>query len=241
MEIIDLSDEYEGLFCKCLEDWSDEMQEVPDLKKAWLDRKRLQGFRAKLARTEDNQIVGMIQYIPIEHAPALGKNLYYIYCIWVHGYPQGVGNYQKQGIGSQLLAAAEADARDRGSSGMVAWGLRIPVFMRSKWFKKHGYQVDVAGDGKKALQALENNDYELVLMDCMMPEMNGYEVTAVIRDPASAVRRHDIPVIALTGNVMKQDRERCIAVGMNDHLAKPLLLPALLAMLDKWLNRDIQA
>ncbi len=102
--------------------------------------------------------------------------------------------------------------------------------------KNYGYLVDVAVDGKAALQALETNDYALVLMDCMMPEMSGYEVTAVIRDPASAVRRHDIPVIALTGNAMKQDRDRCIAAGMDDHLAKPLLLPDLLAKLDKWMK-----
>lgn len=94
----------------------------------------------------------------------------------------------------------------------------------------------MACDGKEALQALETNNYALVLMDIMMPEMNGYEVTAVIRDPASAVRRHDIPIIALTGNAMKQDHDRCIAAGMDDHLPKPLLLPDLLAMLEKWLN-----
>jgi len=105
-----------------------------------------------------------------------------------------------------------------------------------KLLKSYGYQVDVAGDGKEALLALQENDYALVLMDCMMPEMNGYEVTAVIRDPASSVRRHDIPVIALTGNAMKQDRDICIAAGMDDHLPKPLLLPDLLAKLDKWLN-----
>lgn len=105
-----------------------------------------------------------------------------------------------------------------------------------KLLKHYGYLVDVVGDGKEALLALEKNDYALVLMDCMMPEMSGYEVTAVIRDPASAVRRHDIPVIALTGNAMKQDRDRCIAAGMDDHLPKPLLLPDLLAKLEKWLK-----
>ena len=105
-----------------------------------------------------------------------------------------------------------------------------------KLLKNYGYRVDVAGDGKEALQALETNDYALVLMDCMMPEMSGYAVTAVIRDPASAVRRHDIPVIALTGNAMKQDRERCNAAGMDDHLSKPLNLPELLVKLKKWQN-----
>jgi signal transduction histidine kinase/ActR/RegA family two-component response regulator len=102
----------------------------------------------------------------------------------------------------------------------------------------YGYLVDVASDGKEAVQALEKNDYALVLMDCMMPEMSGYEVTAVIRDPASAVRRHDIPVIALTGNAMKHDRDKCIAAGMDDHLPKPLLLPDLLAMVEKWLEGE---
>jgi signal transduction histidine kinase/ActR/RegA family two-component response regulator len=102
--------------------------------------------------------------------------------------------------------------------------------------KNYGYQVDVVADGSEALQALENSDYALVLMDCMMPVMDGYQVTAIIRDPASAVRRHDIPVIALTGNAMKQDRDECIAAGMDDHLPKPLILEDLLAKLEKWLK-----
>ena len=82
----------------------------------------------------------MIHYLPIEQAPAIGQGLFYIYCIWVHGYKEGVGNHQKQGIGKQLLAAAEADARQLGASGMAAWGVMIPVFMRSQWFKKQGYR-----------------------------------------------------------------------------------------------------
>jgi PAS domain S-box-containing protein len=134
---------------------------------------------------------------------------------------------------------------ERGAKGEESAAIRILLTeddpnaqkIVPRLLKSYGYQVDVAGDGKAALQALETNDYALVLMDCMMPEMSGYEVTAVIRDPASAVRRHDIPVIALTGNAMKQDRDRCLASGMDDHLSKPLLLPDLLAMLDKWLKR----
>ena len=101
----------------------------------------------------------------------------------------------------------------------------------------YGYLVDVAGDGREAVQALTKNDYALVLMDCMMPEMTGYEVTAVIRNPASAVRRHDIPVIALTGNAMKQDRDSCLAAGMNDHIPKPLSISDLLVKLEKWLKK----
>jgi len=140
------------------------------------------------------------------------------------------------------LEGVEAPFTREGRGSLCANGIRILLTeddpnaqkIVPKLLKKYGYQVEVAGDGKEALLALETNDYALVLMDCMMPEMSGYEVTAVIRDPASAVRRHDIPVIALTGNAMKQDRDRCIAAGMDDHLPKPLLLPDLLAMLEKW-------
>ncbi|MDD2539442.1 MAG: ATP-binding protein [Desulfuromonadaceae bacterium] len=105
-----------------------------------------------------------------------------------------------------------------------------------KLLKNYGYHVDVARNGTEALHALQHNDYAVVLMDCMMPDMSGYEVTAVIRDPASAVRWHDIPIIALTGNAMKQDRDICIEAGMDDHLPKPLILEDLLAKLDDWLK-----
>lgn len=105
-----------------------------------------------------------------------------------------------------------------------------------KLLKNYGYQVDVARNGTEALYALQHTDYAVVLLDCMMPDMSGYEVAAVIRDPASAVRRHDIPVIALTGNAMKQDRDICIEAGMNDHLPKPLILEDLLAKLNDWVK-----
>ncbi len=162
VEIIPLEARYEELYCSCLEDWSREMREAGagDLKRRWLERNKARGLRVLLARDEDGAIVGMIQYAPIEYAPieyapveyererapVHGADLYYIYCIWVHGHDQGVGNRQGRGIGTRLLVAAETDVRDLGAKGMVAWGLRIPVFMRSRWFKKHGYRrVDTDG------------------------------------------------------------------------------------------------
>jgi len=83
----------------------------------------------------------MIQYLPIEESFIKGEGLYFILCIWVHGYKQGIGNRQGEGIGSELLAAAEADAQSRGATGMAAWGLWLPVWMKASWFKKHGYKV----------------------------------------------------------------------------------------------------
>ena len=139
MQIIDMTEEHEGLYCKCLEDWSDEMKEAGNHKERWLAMKKGQGLRVKLARSDENKIVGMIHYAPIEHAPVIGKDLYYVYCVWVHGYKEGVGNNQKMGIGKALLSAAEKDAESLGAKGLAAWGITLPFFMRSAWFKKQGY------------------------------------------------------------------------------------------------------
>jgi hypothetical protein len=93
----------------------------------------------------------MIQYVPIEHAFAEGKDLYFIHCIWVHGYRhKGVGNLQKRGIGKALLRAAEEDVRGLGRKGLVAWGLSLPFWMRASWFRKQGY-VKVDRDGMAVL------------------------------------------------------------------------------------------
>ena len=101
---------------------------------------------------------------------------------------------------------------------------------------KFGYQADLAHNGSEAVSLLEQNDYSLVLMDCMMPVMNGYEATGIIRDAASPVRNHDIPVIALTANAMQEDSGICYASGMNGYLTKPFDVSELLAILDAWLK-----
>lgn len=102
---------------------------------------------------------------------------------------------------------------------------------------RSGYRVDVAGNGREALQRLEKDDYDLVLMDCMLPVVNGYEATRIIRDQASAVRNHAIPIIALTANSMREDRDACLKAGMDDYISKPLNITQLLSMLDKWLEQ----
>jgi CheY-like chemotaxis protein len=101
-----------------------------------------------------------------------------------------------------------------------------------------GYEPDVASNGLEAVTVLEQRDYDLVLMDCHMPEMDGFAATGVIRDPASNVLNHSVPVIAMTANDMKSDRERCRAAGMDDFLTKPVKVEALAAMVEKWVNGD---
>ncbi len=139
MDIVDLTEDYRGVFSVCLEDWSAEAVEAGPRRAQWVAKFLPRGLRAKLAVDEAGSVGGMIQYLPIEQFFVDGEGLYFIPCIWVHGHPQGPGNCQGRGMGSALLAAAEADAKRMGAKGMAAWGLWLPVWMRSSWFKKHGY------------------------------------------------------------------------------------------------------
>jgi CheY-like chemotaxis protein/two-component sensor histidine kinase len=100
---------------------------------------------------------------------------------------------------------------------------------------KKGYQVGEAEDGAQALAALEQGAYDLVLMDCMMPVMDGYEATRLLREREVAAGLPRLPVIALTASVIEGDRERCLAAGMDDYLPKPFTAAAFLAMIERWL------
>ncbi len=146
MKVIDLSEEHKDLFCLCLQDWSDDAKEAGPKRRQWVDHCQQHGLRAKLAVDDNGVVGGMIQYLPIEHSFVDGSGLYMIHCIWVHGYKQGRGNFQKRGMGKALLAAAEEDARQRGAKGVAAWGVWLPFWMKASWFKKHGYhKVDRQG------------------------------------------------------------------------------------------------
>ncbi len=146
MQIINLKNEHKKIYFMCLEDWSEEMKEAGNHKEFWYNKMKESGLRVKLALNDSGEVVGMIQYIPIEFSTAEGKDLYFINCIWVHGYKKGVGNWQKKGIGKALLKSAEKDVKEIGSKGIVAWGLALPVFMKASWFKKQGYsRIDKLG------------------------------------------------------------------------------------------------
>ncbi len=104
--------------------------------------------------------------------------------------------------------------------------------------KKLGYHADVASNGREAIHALENKPYDIVFMDCQMPEMDGYEATAHIRNAKSKVLNPDLPIVAMTAHAMKGDREKCIGAGMDDYLTKPVVPDHLYDMLKKWLPRQ---
>jgi hypothetical protein len=145
MEIIDLSEKHYRAYFSCLEEWSDEMKEAGNHKESWYQKVKDKDLGVKLA-VEDEKVCGMIQYLPSDYAMIEGDNIYFIACIWVHGYKQGVGKQQKKGIGKALLQAAEEDVKTKDANGLAAWGLSMPFWMKASWFKKQGYKkVDKNG------------------------------------------------------------------------------------------------
>jgi signal transduction histidine kinase/CheY-like chemotaxis protein len=102
---------------------------------------------------------------------------------------------------------------------------------------KLGVEVDVAQHGREAIEMLGKSRYDIVLMDCQMPEMDGFEAARIIRDRTSAVLDHDVPVIAMTAAAFPEDRARALASGMSDFMTKPVDRAILAGMLDMWLEQ----
>lgn len=105
-----------------------------------------------------------------------------------------------------------------------------------------GYVCDCCDSGAQVLEAISKNQYDLILMDCQMPEMDGYAATASVRereDRANASAR--IPIVALTAHAMPGDRERCLAAGMDDYLTKPFTVKELAQMLTQWFGKESNA
>jgi len=112
------------------------------------------------------------------------------------------------------------------------------VFAISRVLEEKGMHVHKAGDGQNALDLLDKEpDMDLVLMDIMMPVMDGYEAMREIRNPKSKIQNHDVPIIALTAKAMKEDRDDCIAAGANDYIAKPVQIERLLSLMRVWLYK----
>ena len=103
-----------------------------------------------------------------------------------------------------------------------------------KFFEKIGCRADAFANGKEVLQILEKRSYDVIFMDCQMPDMDGYEATRRIREKESMTGQPRVPIVALTANALTGDREKCIVAGMDDYLSKPVDFLILKNTLSKW-------
>jgi len=123
---------------------------------------------------------------------------------------------------SPAAAACSPCALRKGIRVLVADDNAVNQKVAAHMLRKLGAAVLSVANGIEALEALRLRDFDVVLMDCQMPDMDGYEATRQLRNSKDTRQNRDIPVIALTANAFATDREKCIAAGMNDYLSKPI-------------------
>jgi signal transduction histidine kinase/BarA-like signal transduction histidine kinase len=141
------------------------------------------------------------------------------------------------------VKAAETDSAHATLQQQQQSGRRILIVednptnlkLTMRVIQKRGYQVDAVDAGSKAIAALEEKHYDLVLMDGQMPDMDGCQTTRAIRSMDARVLNRDIPIIAVSGCVMEDELERCLDAGMNDYICKPFYIEEMIDKIEKWL------
>ena len=131
------------------------------------------------------------------------------------------------------LAASVQSASASSLRVLVAEDNAVNQNLVRSVLKKDGHAVQLAGNGREVLAALEGSQFDLILMDVQMPGMDGFEATAAIRKAEQLTGSH-VPIVAITAHAMQGDRERCLEAGMDEYLTKPIDLAKLRAMLRKW-------
>jgi signal transduction histidine kinase/DNA-binding response OmpR family regulator len=144
----------------------------------------------------------------------------------VHARP--APGHERETVGPQPIPA--------GRRVLVAEDQKVNWMLIERLLTKRGLSPANATDGRLALEMLESDDYDLVLMDCQMPLLDGYDTAREIRRREAATRSTHIPIVAMTANAMSGDRERCLAAGMDDYLAKPIGAEHLDEVLERWLS-----
>ena len=109
-----------------------------------------------------------------------------------------------------------------------------------RFLEKRGHTVVVAESGRQALDAWRKQPFDLILMDVQMPEMDGFEATALIREQEKSGAKH-VPIIAMTAHAMVGDRERCLAAGMDDYVSKPINTTDLFAAIERLMPTSFEA
>jgi PAS domain S-box-containing protein len=130
------------------------------------------------------------------------------------------------------LHPAEVPKMNKYFKVLIAEDNAVNQKVAVKQLEKIGYEADVAGNGLEALQAMKHITYDLVLMDCQMPEMDGFQATTEIRKLEESQRR--TPIVAMTANALQGDREKCLAAGMDGYIPKPVRTEKLAEVLAEW-------
>ncbi len=124
-----------------------------------------------------------------------------------------------------------------GTRVLAVEDIKVNMMLLTRILEQHGCQVSPAWNGFEAIENMKVNDYDIVFMDCQMPEMDGFEATKAIRDH-EGLGKHTV-IIALTADAMTGDREKCLAAGMDDYSNKPFKQQQITDILRKWVRRDI--
>ena len=145
-------------------------------------------------------------------------------------------------VGREVPVAAPANLPRTGMAGarvLLAEDNDVNRMLATQMLEKLGHHVAVASDGQEALKKVATESFDIVLMDCQMPVMDGYEATGLIRKMSGNARY--IPIIALTANAMQGDKEKCLAAGMDGYLSKPFKSAELSAALGEWVPTQSSA
>ena len=157
-----------------------------------------------------------IDRLPIVPPDAKEHNVTCHFCIVGCGYKAYTWDINKQGGTDPGQNKFKADlAKQQGASAADVVNQKLAI----RLLEQMGYRADLASNGIEAVESLERQIYDVILMDVQMPEMDGLEATRIIRKLMGAVQPH---IIAMTANAMEGDREMCIAAGMNDYISKPI-------------------
>ncbi len=189
-----------------------------------------------IAQKGDAAILERIGFAGYLHKPVRQAQLYdCLELALVRDSNKDVGTPPPQGIITRHIIA---ETGRPGVRILLAEDNIINQKVAQHMLKSIGYRVDVVADGQEAVRALKLINYDVVLMDCQMPVMTGFEATEAIRNVTSEVLNSAVPIIAMTANATLGDRERCLDAGMNDYLSKPVTKEKLAEMLEKWLALD---